>query len=374
MLAILDGMPVGTVSGMYRSLWGQIGTPLQPVDWSAPDSWIAERLLDGEAELARRIWDRSERTINPRYSYDTYRFLLGHRLLAPDDAGTLRPTDDGGRLLNNDPRLILDLDRAEAVQPVLAILATRSRARPKDLLPEWTEYARQHATFGTDNTIRNALQHRLLNLLERGLVTKDGVAYSATPEGLTYAAETSGTAPDPSRDVLASVRSFNANQREELRRRLGAMPPYRFERLVRNLLEAMGYEDVTVTREAGDKGVDVVATVQFGITTITEVVQVKRLHGSIGRPVVDQLRGALPYFNAIRGTVVSLGTFTKGCKDVALFAGAAPISLIDGEKLLDLLIEHEVGIRKRPIFLHEVDEEAFTPTAEEAQIPDESVP
>ena len=38
----------------------------------------------------------------------------------------------------------------------------------------------------------------------------------------------------------------------------------------------MGYEDVTVTQQSGNKGVDVVATVQFGITTVTEVVQVKR--------------------------------------------------------------------------------------------------
>lgn len=67
------------------------------------------------------------------------------------------------------------------------------------------------------------------------------------------------------------------------------------------LLEAIRYEDVEVTKESGDKGVDVVATVQFGITTITKVVQVKRQQGSIGRPILDQLRGAFPYHKAIRG-------------------------------------------------------------------------
>ena len=63
----------------------------------------------------------------------------------------------------------------------------------------------------------------------------------------------------------------------------------------------MRYDDVEVTKESGDKGGDVVATVQFSITTITEVVQVKRQQGSIGRPILDQLRGVLSYYKAIRG-------------------------------------------------------------------------
>lgn len=53
------------------------------------------------------------------------------------------------------------------------------------------------------------------------------------------------------------------------------MNPYKFEQLVGQLLEAMGYEQVEVTKASGDKGVDVIGQVQVGITTITEVVQVK---------------------------------------------------------------------------------------------------
>lgn len=99
-----------------------------------------------------------------------------------------------------------------------------------------------------------------------------------------------------------------------------------------------------------------VAKIQFGITTITEVVQVKRTpNSSIGRPILDQLRGSLPYHHAIRGTLITLGTVSKGAKDAAIFPGAAPITLIDGEKLLDMLIEHKVGIKKREVSMFEVD-------------------
>jgi len=38
----------------------------------------------------------------------------------------------------------------------------------------------------------------------------------------------------------------------------------------------MGCEEVAGTKQSEDKGVDVVTTVQFAITTVTEVVQVKR--------------------------------------------------------------------------------------------------
>jgi restriction system protein len=136
----------------------------------------------------------------------------------------------------------------------------------------------------------------------------------------------------------------------------------------------MDYENVAVTKQSGDKGVDVVATMQFGITTVTEVVQVKRHQGSIGRPVLDQLRGALPYHGAIRGTLITLGSFSKGCTEAALFPGAAPIGLIDGDRLLDLLVQHEIGVQKRTTPLYELDEGYFEVPAEGKLVAEASDP
>ena len=48
--------------------------------------------------------------------------------------------------------------------------------------------------------------------------------------------------------------------------------------------------------------------------------------------------------------------------------GAAPITLINGNKLIELLFEHEVGIRKQSVTLYEVDEEFFSESAEEDEI------
>ena len=53
-----------------------------------------------------------------------------------------------------------------------------------------------------------------------------------------------------------------------MRERLESLDPYRFEELIKDLLEAMDYEDVQVTKQSGDKGVDVIAKFQFGITDV----------------------------------------------------------------------------------------------------------
>ena len=77
--------------------------------------------------------------------------------------------------------------------------------------------------------------------------------------------------------------------------------------------------------------------------------QVKRRRGNVGRRVLDQLRGSLHRFNAVRGTIITTGGFSRGTQEAAFERGAAPITLIDGEKLLDLLVEHNIGVSRQTV-------------------------
>ncbi len=364
LLTILDAVPKASVISMRNAIFDQTGTPQNPVDWSDPDAWIDERLSGEDAALARRIWEESDETVNPRHISGAYLLINGYRLLVPDAMGVYRLTERGRAFLEGDAEVVRQIDDAEGLPQLLAILATKTRAKRADLLPEWGEFLREHSKFGTASTIKDTLRRRLANLVERGFVSREGNAYVITREGIDHAASSGEAGDGRRREVLDAIKAHNDGQREALRERLGTMHPYEFEQLVRDLLEAMGYEDVTVTKQSGDKGVDVVAKMQFGITTVTEVVQVKRHQASIRRPVLDQLRGALPYHEAIRGTLITVGGFSKGCTEAALFPGAAPIGLIDGEKLLELLVEHEIGIRRRPATLYELDEAYFEEPAE----------
>jgi len=117
----------------------------------------------------------------------------------------------------------------------------------------------------------------------------------------------------------------------------------------------MGYRDVETTSPVNDKGVDVVAEIDLGISSVREVVQVKRRRGNVGRRVLDELRGSLHRFNAVRGTIVTTGGFSRGTQVAAFERGAAPITLIDGDKLLALLIEHNIGVTRQVVDYLEFD-------------------
>lgn len=368
LLKILQGVSATAVKNMVTAIGEQMGTPQNPVDWSDPNTWIAERLKGNDEQIAQYIWQESKYTVSPRYLAGSLFLIRIYKLLVPDTAGFYRISERGRLFLEHDPQTVREIDDAEGILQLLTILATKSQAKRSDILPEWGDFLHVYSKFGTESTIKDSLGRRLVNVVERGLVLRTSNSYKISPEGLAYITDyanshaVGGTtlSVNPKREVLLAVEAFNIQRRKELKQKLSSMNPYRFEHLVRDLLEAMGYQGVIVTRASGDYGVDVVATVQFGITTITEVVQVKRRQDSITRPILDQLRGASPYHKALRGTIITLGTFSAGCIDAALFAGAAPIGLIDGEKLLDLLIKYDIGVKKRPIVLYELDEEYFT--------------
>lgn len=356
-LPVYEGVPRDLIDKVMTETHGQRGTPQEQVDWTEPDKWIGERLQSEVAELAMRFWEESDHLVNPRWLQGPDYLMKVYKLIRTDADGVCRITADGRRFIEQDPSFVLGLDENEGLIKALDILSTCPQARLRDLWPEWDLWVRENSKFQADSSIHDALRRRIADLIDRGYVSREAGLYSVTEAGLFYLG---GVAPgDPFQEFVRSACKYNDSQKRELLKQLVAMPPFRFEQLVGDLLEAMGYADVHVTKQSGDKGVDVVATIRFGITTVREVVQVKRHQGNINRHVLDQLRGALPYHNALRGTIITTGGFSQGCKDAGLFPGAAPIGLIDGSHLLDLLIENNIGIRERRIALYEVNKRYF---------------
>lgn len=349
------------IRDMISAIFDQTGTPQDPVDWSDPDTWIDERLQGESARIAKKIWDTNNNTLNPRHTYGIWMFISNFDLMSIDENSNWTYSDKGRKFLTNDAELIVEIDELEGMFVLLELLAGLERAKRGDLITEWKAYLEQFSTFKSDSSCKATLRHRLINLIDRGLVDRDGNHYQITNAGREWLRRSPEIGEsDPRKEILDGVKRFNIQQRDLLRDRLANINPYKFEELIGELLESMGYEDVEVTKASGDKGVDVVGKVQVGITTIIEVVQVKRISGTISRNVIDSLRGALPYHKAIRGTIITLGRFAKNCEAAALFPGAAPITLIDGSKLIELLIENGVGIRKsKSIELLDVDEEYF---------------
>lgn len=359
-----DGVAVQTVRDMINSISALTGTPQDPVDWSDPDHWIAERLFGKDRMLAEKIWNSGLKTVNPRYTYGCYLFINSQNLL--ENKGRIYELSRRGQaFLDNNPETVFELDRSEGLPRILALVAQKNKAKRSDLLEDWSNYLLQVSNFSKPSTFKDSLRRRLANLTDRGLIDREGNSYNITKSGRNYLKQWGeplyqDKTAKTEVDVATTLADHNDRQRRLLKQKLMALSPYAFEHFVKELLEAMDYENVTVTKQSGDKGVDVTANFQFGITEIKEVVQVKRTEASITRPVIDQLRGALPYHQAIRGTIITLGKFAKGVADSALFQGAAPITLIDGDRLIALAEKHGVGLRDKTLVMLEINEAFFT--------------
>ncbi|MBD3177062.1 MAG: restriction endonuclease [Armatimonadia bacterium] len=364
LIRAIEGKAESALRGMVATLLAQTGTPQEPLDWTQPETWIPERLDGPEEDLAREMWADGDGALNPRYIGGALSFVRAHELVVADD-GRFSVTERGTSFLQGDPCVVRELDSIEGVITVLEILEPLGNARRADLLPEWREHLKEHPTIRSANSVKSALWHRLRNLRERELVAREGHTYTITVVGAEQLSSAAGAGSDPKTEILRSITAYNKAQREALLVRLLELEPKAFEDLIGRLLDAMGYEDVEVTRITGDLGVDVKGSIQYGITTVTEMVQVKRTQSSIGRNVLSQLRGDLPLHDAIRGTLVTLGGFTKECEELALDPRAAPITLIDGLKLLELLVEHEIGVVRATQEIIEIDEDGLRATAPE---------
>ena len=332
---------------------------------------MPERLSGDDLELAQAVWDQSKGAVNPRFTSGSWRLAQPYDLLRVDGDGVLELTNAGRDFLEHPGgETEAVVDEGEGLVKLLSMVANHGPVWPKGLVEEWGEYlAGCGSPFRSEYTIRQTMGFRLKNLRERGMVERRGHTYSATPEGLAYLKKTRTAAGKPataspclpSSSPRELVRQEEDRVRKRLRELLHDMDPFAFEHLIKQLLEEMDYRNVEVTVASGDGGVDVVADIELGITSVREVMQAKRHRRAVPRDALDGLRGSLYRFDAVRGTIVTTSRFTSGAKEAAFARGAAPITLIDGDMLIDLLIEHGVGVKKRKIELLEVDVETFTP-------------
>lgn len=374
-LSIWNNTQKESIKSTINAIFSQTGTNENPMDWSNPYNWISQRLSGEESEIALKVWKISKESINPRYMHLLYNFINTHKLLEIDKNGIYHISKKGNKFIDDDQRTIFEIDNKEGIIDVLNILTVKKEAKIRDLMPDWEDFIKNNFRLGQAKTSQDMLRSRLFNLIERGYIVKDRGAYAITKTGVKYRESFGINGYTIERELKQlskqntkqSIEEYNRNQRKDFHEKLLKINPFQFEHLIKNLLEQMGYENVIVTKQSGDQGVDVVGTLQIGISTITEVVQVKRHKANISRPVIDQLRGALPYFKAIRGTIITTSRFSKECEKAAFFPGAAPITLIDGDRLIDLLIEYQIGITRQSVDIFEIDD-VFLKNEEEIEI------
>ncbi len=118
--------------------------------------------------------------------------------------------------------------------------------------------------------------------------------------------------------------------------------PTEFEDLIRALMEAMGYEDVDHTGGAGDGGVDVKGVLQSNLVNVNMYVQVKHYKNkAVPQKDVKKLhRAILVDARGGQGAIITTSDFRKKAIEAADDPNSPHVTLINGRRLVELLVEH----------------------------------
>lgn len=370
-LRVIEGYTRRVVLDMRERVIEKRGTPQETRDWSEPALWIPVILSGKEQELATRLWEKSQGKLNPRHTVGLWLMCSSYGLCQPDHRDILQITVLGHDFLKYEAgEAVRRIDFSEGLLALLGIVAEHGPGKRADLLPRFSDFLRANSRVQSPSAISSRWYERSVNLLERNFIRRDVVTYAIENKGLAYLEQVKGllqpenvVAPalQSMIDISKLIEKQTVEVKESLLKTLRQIDPYQLEQVVKTLLVSMGYANVEVTKRSNDGGVDVLGEITVGISHVREVVQVKKHQSNIQRKTLDELRGSLHRFKAFQGTIITTGKFSTGAMRAAFEEGAAPITLIDGERLVKLLIEHKIGASKETIEVLKFHPDYFSP-------------
>lgn len=139
--------------------------------------------------------------------------------------------------------------------------------------------------------------------------------------------------------------------------------PAFFERLVVDLLTAMGYGrsigESRVVGRSGDGGIDgIINEDKLGLESV--YIQAKRWQGVVGDVEIRNFMGSLHIKGARKGVFITTSNFTKQARESAAMITGTKIVLIDGLSLADLMIEYDVGVSVKTSYeIKRIDSDYF---------------
>jgi restriction system protein len=171
---------------------------------------------------------------------------------------------------------------------------------------------------------------------------------------------------DPEEAIAKNFESLGKELSIELIQKIHSFTPAFFERLIVDLLLAMGYgggraEMGRALGRSGDGGIDgVIREDELGLDVV--YVQAKRYAPETGVPVreIRDFVGSLEGHRASKGVFVTTSYFPNSAKEFVSRVSKRVI-LIDGSELARLMIRHSVGVRIRDTYeIKKIDEDYFS--------------
>lgn len=151
----------------------------------------------------------------------------------------------------------------------------------------------------------------------------------------------------PEEIISTNFQIINLSLASQLLDTIKTCSPSFFEKLVVDLLTAMGYGksigESKVVGKSGDGGIDgIINEDKLGLESV--YIQAKRWQGNVSDVEIRNFIGSLNLKGARKGVFITTSDFTKQAKDSAAMITGIKIVLIDGLTLADLMIEYNVGV------------------------------
>jgi len=163
--------------------------------------------------------------------------------------------------------------------------------------------------------------------------------------------ETADVLPDktatPEESLESSYSILHDALSDELLDKVKSCSPSFFEQLVVDLLVAMGYggslaDAGQAIGRSGDGGIDgIIKEDKLGLDVVC--IQAKRWERNVGRPEVQAFAGSMEGIRAKKGVLITTASFSNEAKDYVSNI-ERKIVLIDGARLTELMIEHDIGV------------------------------
>jgi restriction system protein len=156
------------------------------------------------------------------------------------------------------------------------------------------------------------------------------------------------TVSDTPEEVLESAYlSLRQRLASDILQQIKSSPPRQFERIVVQLLVAMGYGGTLkdagkAVGKSGDEGIDgIIKEDRLGLDII--YIQAKRWEGTVSRPEIQKFAGALQGQRAKKGIFITTSDFSKEAHDYVAKI-ESKIVLIDGQQFAQYMIDHNLGV------------------------------
>jgi len=159
--------------------------------------------------------------------------------------------------------------------------------------------------------------------------------------------------------IISGYTEYRKNIESEILEKIKNNHPDFFEYLVIDLIEKMGYGRGTVTGKSGDGGIDgMVDEDKLGLSQI--YLQAKRWLGVVPGREIRDFAGVLDSKKSKKGIFITTSDFSQDAKEFVKTT-SSKIILINGNRLSQLMFEHDVGFSKSDTYqLKTIDEDYFT--------------